>query len=285
MGRLEALQGNDGDVIKKGQGAAAGAAAAAGSGGGGGSTMMAAEVTEFKRALRHFTTLGSTYAEMESLKGLIDMLVKLGRGAGGASAGASDGKSCPGASAGGIAAVSVTKQKGGPRGGALDDSDCVPDPAFEEAVGLFLGLLFLANSRPLHRHLITSVRRFPPNARVVAEAALDGEVAAAIGAVRGMQGVHGASKLRPMTTLASINGCQPQTGMEQRVLRRAAVPAAALIAEGEALFLIRLVFLFLLFSLARFRLFLLFFSSFQNTFFVPRPGCFFLFFSAIAAAY
>ena len=113
-----------------------------------------------------------------------------------------------------------------------------------------MAIMFLPNSRPLHRHLITSVRRFPPDARVVAEAALNREVAAAIAGARGggsgnnnnngkggaaapQHHQHGASKLRPMTTLASINGCQPQTGMEQRVLRRVAVPAAALIAEGE----------------------------------------------------
>ena len=42
----------------------------------------------------------------------------------------------------------------------------------------------------------------------------------------------GAGRMRPLAALASVNGCQPQTGMEQRVLRRAAVPAAALVARG-----------------------------------------------------
>ena len=34
----------------------------------------------FKRAMRRFTTLGSTYAEMESLQELIDILVELAGG-------------------------------------------------------------------------------------------------------------------------------------------------------------------------------------------------------------
>jgi hypothetical protein len=87
------------------------------------------------------------------------------------------------------------------------------------------------------RRFTSYLRRYA-EARLQAEAALDREVAAAISAARSSKGVHGASKLRPMVTLASINGCQPQTGMEQRVLRRAAVPAAALIAEGEVLYLL-----------------------------------------------
>jgi len=97
-----------------------------------------------------------------------------------------------------------------------------------------MGLMFLANSRPVHRQLITTVRRLAPAGRVIAEAALDREILDALDAARSQQGVGatGAGKLRPASPLASINGCQPQTGLEQRVLRRAAVPAAALIAEG-----------------------------------------------------
>jgi hypothetical protein len=140
-----------------------GAAAAAGGGGG---SAMAAEAGTYKRALRTFTTLGSTYAEMESLKGLIEMLVVLGRGDRGSAITATpsaNGSGASGGSSNNNGGVTKETEKGA--GGALaDDSDagCIPDPAFEEAVGLFLALLFCANSRPLHRHLITSVRRFAP---------------------------------------------------------------------------------------------------------------------------
>ena len=83
-------------------------------------------------------------------------------------------------------------------------------------------MLFLSNSRPIHRHLITSARRFPP-AREAAERALDEEVASAIGRRRRRHDeASGAGRMRPLAALASVNGCQPQTGMEQRVLRRAA---------------------------------------------------------------
>lgn len=53
-------------------------------GGGGdapGGTPIGAAATAFKVALTSFTTLGATYAEMESLKGLTEMLVVLARGA------------------------------------------------------------------------------------------------------------------------------------------------------------------------------------------------------------
>ena len=179
----------------------------------------------FKRAMRRFTTLGSTYAEMESLQELIDILVEL---AGGARAGTRAGDAGDAAKSAKkkvevASAVAETK---------TDDATRTPSPEFAPAARVFLGMLFLANSRPIHRHLITSARRFPPAAREAAERALDEEIASALSAADADEEASGAGRMRPLAALASVNGCQPQTGMEQRVLRRAAVPAAALVARG-----------------------------------------------------
>ena len=180
----------------------------------GGSNTATSAATEFKAALLAFTTLGSTHAELESLKNMTEVLIKLSRGSGGG--------------------VDEGQGQQGPSTSDQEDGSCVPDASFADACGVFMGLMFLANSRPVHRQLITAVRRLTPTGRVVAEAALDREVLDALAAARSQQGAGatGAGKLRPAGPLASINGCQPQTGREQRVLRRAAVPAAALIAEG-----------------------------------------------------
>lgn len=182
--------------------------------------------SSFVEGMRGFTILGSTYAEIEALKGLIDALVRLGRG------GTDGSASCT--SGGGASCAQTPNDVGGSHGSGVDDDAdaCVPHPSFEACARVFLGVMFLGNSRPLHRHLITSVRRLPPAARAMAEAALIEEVLDALAQGRRCAG-SGAAKLRSMTALASINGCQPQTGMEQRVMRRVAVPAAALVAEGE----------------------------------------------------
>jgi len=176
----------------------------------------------FKRAMRRFTTLGSTYAEMESLQELIDILVEL---AGGPRAGARAGD----------ATSAEGRVQRAPETDAIDETRArTPSPEFAPAARVFLGMLFLSNSRPIHRHLITSARRFPPAAREAAERALDEEVASAMAAADDDDEASGAGRMRPLAALASVNGCQPQTGMEQRVLRRAAVPAAALVARGAS---------------------------------------------------
>ena len=176
----------------------------------------------FKRAMRRFTTLGSTYAEMECLQELIDILVEL---AGGPRAGARAGD----------ATSAEGRVRRAPETDAIDETRAsAPSPEFAPAASVFLGMLFLSNSRPIHRHLITSARRFPPAAREAAERALDEEVASALAAADDDDEASGAGRMRPLAALASVNGCQPQTGMEQRVLRRAAVPAAALVARGAS---------------------------------------------------
>ena len=181
----------------------------------------------FKRAMRRFTTLGSTYAEMESLQELIDILVEL---AGGARAGT---RAADAAGAAKSAKKMVEVASAPPETETeTDDATRTPSPEFAPAARVFLGMLFLANSRPIHRHLITSARRFPPAAREAAERALDEEIASALAAAAADDEASGAGRMRPLAALASVNGCQPQTGMEQRVLRRAAVPAAALVARG-----------------------------------------------------
>ena len=100
----------------------------------------------FKRAMRRFTTLGSTYAEMESLQELIDILVEL---AGGPRAGARAGD----------ATSAEGRVRRAPETDAIDETRAkTPSPEFAPAASVFLGMLFLSNSRPIHRHLITSPR-------------------------------------------------------------------------------------------------------------------------------
>jgi hypothetical protein len=174
----------------------------------------------FKRAMRRFTTLGSTYAEMESLQELIDILVELAGGTKRAGDAAGDAKSAK------------AEMASAPAETETDEATRTPSPEFAPAARVFLGMLFLANSRPIHRHLIASARRFPPAAREAAERVLDEEISSALASAGADEETSGAGRMRPLAALASVNGCQPQTGMEQRVLRRAAVPAAALVARG-----------------------------------------------------
>ena len=172
----------------------------------------------FKRAMRRFTTLGSTYAEMESLQELIDILVEL---AGGPRARAPATPRRPRAASDALPKPTRSTRRARKR----HRPSSRPPRAYSS-------MLFLSNSRPIHRHLITSARRFPPAAREAAERALDEEVASALARAADDDEASGAGRMRPLAALASVNGCQPQTGMEQRVLRRAAVPAAALVARG-----------------------------------------------------
>ena len=188
----------------------------------------------FKRALRAFTRLGSTFAEVEALRALVDALVLLANGGRATKSARRDRRA--GTSSSSSIAVDADDD---------DDAELEPDAAFAPGVATFLALIFLENSRPLHRYVITSLRRFPPRARAVAEEALGSEILAAVAEARergsdpdnrnrGGGGGGGARMLRCATALASVNGCQPQTGMEQRVLRRGAVPIAALVAEGAS---------------------------------------------------
>jgi hypothetical protein len=189
----------------------------------------------FKRALRAFTRLGSTFAEVEALRALVDALVLLANGGRATKSARRDRRA--GTSSSSSIAVDADDDD--------DDAELEPDAAFVPGVATFLALIFLENSRPLHRYVITSLRRFPPRARAVAEEALGSEILAAVAEARergsdpdnrnrGGGGGGGARMLRCATALASVNGCQPQTGMEQRVLRRGAVPIAALVAEGAS---------------------------------------------------
>ena len=109
-------------------------------------------------------------------------------------------------------------------------------PVFHDAARVFLGMLFLANSRPLHRHLVACIRRFPTQlSRAGAEAALLAECRAALKASarrHSSRAPPAAERLRPLAALASVDGCHPKTDAQRRVLRGVAVDAAAVVAEG-----------------------------------------------------
>ena len=110
--------------------------------------------------------------------------------------------------------------------------------AFVAAARAFFGVMFLPNSRQLHRALITSRKKLGTRGARLAETALLAETSAAIDdALAELKGNRDgrptATVMRPATALASVNMVQPQGWAERRVLRGVAVRAASLIAAGK----------------------------------------------------
>ena len=122
------------------------------------------------------------------------------------------------------------------------------EPAYSLCLDCVLDVLFLPNSRPLHRAIVTAPRAFPPRARSDAEKALVGALGDRVAAAREPVSVslekketgsghgHGAARLRVLGVVFSVASCQPQTAADRRVVRAVAVDAAALIGEGAAAF-------------------------------------------------
>ena len=120
------------------------------------------------------------------------------------------------------------------------------EPAYSLCLDCVLDVLFLPNSRPLHRAIVTAPRAFPPRARSDAEKALVGALGDRVAAAREPLSSlekketasghgHGAARLRVLGVVFSVASCQPQTAADRRVVRAVAVDAAALIGEGAAL--------------------------------------------------
>ena len=119
------------------------------------------------------------------------------------------------------------------------------EPAYSLCLDCVLDVLFLPNSRPLHRAIVTAPRAFPPRARSDAEKALVGALGDRVAAAREplsslekkeTASGHGlgAARLRVLGVVFSVASCQPQTAADRRVVRAVAVDAAALIGEGAA---------------------------------------------------
>ena len=120
------------------------------------------------------------------------------------------------------------------------------EPAYSLCLDCVLDVLFLPNSRPLHRAIVTAPRAFPPRARSDAEKALVGALGDRVAAAREPRRSslekketasghgHGAARLRVLGVVFSVASCQPQTAADRRVVRAVAVDAAALIGEGAA---------------------------------------------------
>ena len=174
----------------------------------------------FWTTTRSFTTLGSAEAELDGVRGLVESLAALARAC-----------DAPGGIDVGDDATAAAR---------FDDDDDVPpapargarELAFVAAARAFFGVMFLPNSRQLHRALITSRKKLGSGRGAqLAELALLQETSAAIDeATADPQST--AASMRPATALASVNMVQPQSGTERRVLRGVAVRAAALIARG-----------------------------------------------------
>ena len=176
----------------------------------------------FWTTTRSFTTLGSAEAELDGVRGLVESLAALARAC-----------DAPGGIDVGDDATAAAR---------FDDDDDVPpapargarELAFVAAARAFFGLMFLPNSRQLHRALITSRKKLGSGRGAqLAELALLEETSAAIDAATDEDDPQStAASMRPATALASVNMVQPQSGTERRVLRGVAVRAAALIARG-----------------------------------------------------
>ena len=119
------------------------------------------------------------------------------------------------------------------------------EPAYSLCLDCVLDVLFLPNSRPLHRAIVTAPRAFPPRARSDAEKALVGALGDRVAAAReplsslekketASSHGHSAARLRVLGVVFSVASCQPQTAADRRVVRAVAVDAAALIGEGAA---------------------------------------------------
>ena len=115
------------------------------------------------------------------------------------------------------------------------------EPAYSLCLECVLDVLFMPNSRPLHRAIVTAPRAFPPRARDDAYEALVGALGDRVAAARepffrktASGDGHGAARLRVLGVVFSVASCQPQTAADRRVVRAVAVDAAALIGEGAA---------------------------------------------------
>lgn len=177
-----------------------------------------AALATFWARLRGFTALGSAEAELDGVRDLVGALAALAR-------------ACDRADD-----VPI----------ADDDDDAPPAPptggrelAFVAAARAFFGVMFLPNSRQLHRALITSRKKLGARGASLAEIALLAETSAsiddALAELKGdaIDGRPTATVMRPATALASVNMVQPQGWAERRVLRGVAVRAASLVAAGK----------------------------------------------------
>ena len=184
-----------------------------------------AALAAFWARLRGFTALGSAEAELHGVHDLVGALAAL----------APPRDRAPSADDG--ARVPII----------ADDDDAPPAPAtgerelaFVAAARAFFGVMFLPNSRQLHRALITSRKKLGARGAQLAESALLAETSAAIDeSLAELMGERNAlarptaTVMRPATALASVNMVQPQGWAERRVLRGVAVRAASLIAAGK----------------------------------------------------
>ena len=184
-----------------------------------------AALAAFWARLRGFTALGSAEAELHDVHDLVGALAAL----------APPRDRAPSADDG--ARVPII----------ADDDDAPPAPAtgerelaFVAAARAFFGVMFLPNSRQLHRALITSRKKLGARGAQLAESALLAETSAAIDeSLAELMGERNAlarptaTVMRPATALASVNMVQPQGWAERRVLRGVAVRAASLIAAGK----------------------------------------------------
>jgi hypothetical protein len=200
----------------------------------------------FKARALAFASLRSTAEEQTCLVGLIDALAALAAGERVVFAPSRKDTSGDG--------FSRKKKHSAPRPkpNKKVDQDLTRDPiepAFSRCLDAFVEILFLQNTRPLHRAIVSAPRAFPPSARRVAERALSNALRAGIQTARSATSTErsGAARLRVLGVLFSVVSCQPQTAAERRVVRAVAVEAAALIGEGAER--ARLVFFF--FSLRR----------------------------------
>ena len=248
--RVEALPGAAADARD-----ATGTAAAVRLGDADAADALAGPAGAFKREMRRFVALGSTYAEIETVDAVIAALVDLARASdpeGGEEergGGAGDDDRSASSRVVRDVAASETNRRRRESAAAAEPSPSEPSasapapvspatslPVFHDAARVFLGMLFLANSRPLHRHLVACIRRFPTQlSRAGAEAALLAECRAALKASARRHSSRpqpAAERLRPLAALASVDGCHPKTDAQRRVLRGVAVDAAAVVAEG-----------------------------------------------------
>jgi len=181
-----------------------------------------AALATFWARLRGFTALGSAEAELDGVRDLVGALAALAR---------------------------ACDRDGADDVPIADDDvndDAPPAPptgarelAFVAAARAFFGVMFLPNSRQLHRALITSRKKLGARGASLAESALLAETSAAIddalAELKGdaIDGRPTATVMRPATALASVNMVQPQGWAERRVLRGVAVRAASLVAAGK----------------------------------------------------
>tara|TARA_B110000977_G_scaffold90099_1_gene119698 strand:- start:16764 stop:17819 length:1056 start_codon:yes stop_codon:yes gene_type:complete len=193
---------------------------------------------QFKHLFQTFTTLSSTADELKILTETIQVLEVMA--AGGKTVSSADGND-------GKKESSKTKTQSPAK---FDDATVDPIAQFKVCLSVLFGVLFLPNSRPLHRTIVASPRRFPLVAKRMAETILgdaihekiratlsSGETSTSGTKTMTDSSGQGASTLRVLGVLFSVVQCQPQTAVEKRIVRRVAVEAAALIGKGEWFFL------------------------------------------------